>query len=433
MPVFGKRKPAFQLSGLIASPDGLYDGSFVIACARWWNHEVENRKALRAGGYRPFDADEVRRLCGVVQSGNREAFADVAESVSLPGRHPAAVLSLAYAFALVIDAGAAQPRDERSDGTSWVGEQPRPFTADDLTELSRHYSEEGAAHEYELWSPYWMAVPTVFEKGVGEKVVASLRSAFDDQVDRWAAAEGDDLRRSIGPIDYSLVAFREEQNAGFANFVELLFEWGGRLRLGERFLAEGDDLVEARFGQIDETGFIDHLYAQTFERFVALASNEDPVEPQIVDAVEFASVWLAKGNIPDEQLWIATVAKRGYLWRRAHDRVAYHFMEPELSEAVEASRTVGDDRSPNEPYGVTLYFAASECIAQGVNTRLGSVGGMLAGPKAYEKAFYDTTDDLAAQGHQLDEQTKRIAFQFGVGLADVEHVLSSAYEPDPDE
>lgn len=359
----------------------------------------------------------------------------MAESVSVPGRHSTAVLSLAYAFALVIDAGAAQPKDERLDGTSWVGAQARPFTADDLRELSRHYSEEGVAREYELWSPYWMAVPTVFDKGVGTKVVASLRAAFDDQIDRWAAAEGDDLRRSIGPIDYSLVAFHEEQNAGLANFVELLFEWGGRLRLGERFVAEDGDLTAERFGQIDETGMIDHFYDQIFERFVAVASEDDPgLEDDISTAIESAAAWLGEGKTPDEQMAIAVVATRGYLWRRAHDRVAYHFMEPNLSEAIEGSRTidVGIERGSDEPYWLTLYCAASECMTQGVNTRVGSVGALLYGAKAYEKALYQTTDDLAEQGYELDDQTKRLAFQFGVSLADVEHVLSSDYVPDPD-
>lgn len=435
MPVFGKRKPAFQLSGLIASPDGLYDGSFIVACARWWNYEVETQKALRSGGYRPFDADEVRRLCGVVQPENREAFAVMAESVAPPGRHPAAVLSLAYAFALVIDAGAAQPRDERLDGTTWVGEQARPFTADDLTELSRHYSEEGVAREYELWSPFWMAVPTVFPEKVGSKLVASLRATFDDQIDRWAAAEGDDLRRSIGPVDYSIVAFSDDQSTGLTNFVELLFEWGGRLRLGERFLSDGDDLVEARFGQIDETGMIDHFYDKTFERFVALASEDNPeVGEDISTAVESAVAWLGDGKTANERTAIAAVATRGYLWRCAHDRVAYHFMEPKLSEAIEGSRTieVSMERGPDEPYWLTLYCAASECIVQAVNTRVGSVGALLHGAKAYEKALYQTTDDLAEQGYELDDQTKRTAFQFGVSLADVDHVLSSDYEADPD-
>ena len=47
----------------------------------------------------------------------------------------------------------------------------------------------------------------------------------------------------------------------------------------------------------------------------------------------------------------------------------------------------------------------------------------MQGPKSYEKAFYDTTDDFEEHGLELDEETKRLAFQFGVCLADSERVL----------
>jgi len=227
---------------------------------------------MRSAGYRLFTADEVRQLCAVVQPENRRAFEAFASGLTLPGRHSAAVLCLAYALALVIDAGAGQTRDEADAAAAWT--QARPFTETDLTELQRHYGEEGAAHEYEMWTPYWMAAPTVFSDRIGPKLIASARAAFDDQVNRWAAAEGSDLRPSIGAPDYSLIAF--DENAGLPKFVQLLFEWGGRLRLGERFLAEGIDLTEVRFSH-DEVNYIDHLYQEAFERYVDIASQADPV------------------------------------------------------------------------------------------------------------------------------------------------------------
>lgn len=66
-----RRQPGFQLTGLAASPDGLYDGSYVVACASWWNHEVESRGNMRSAGHSPFAGKEVRQLCAVVQPENR--------------------------------------------------------------------------------------------------------------------------------------------------------------------------------------------------------------------------------------------------------------------------------------------------------------------------------------------------------------------------
>jgi hypothetical protein len=96
------------------------------------------------------------------------------------------------------------------------------------------------ALEYERWTPFWVAVPALFGEKLGSKVTASLKRAFDDQVDRWGAAEGMNLRRSIEAPDWSLVASSE--GGGLPNFVDLLFEWGGRLRLGERMVADGSVL-----------------------------------------------------------------------------------------------------------------------------------------------------------------------------------------------
>jgi hypothetical protein len=415
--LFGKRRPAFQLTGLVASPDGLYDGSFVVACARWWNHEVETHQEMPSSGHRALTSDEIRQLCSVVQPSNRRVFEEVASSVSLPGRHSAAVLSLAYAFALAIDAGARQSRAAEDDAAAWT--QARAFVADDLTELERHYNREGAAREYECWAPFWMAAPTVFPGRVGPKLVASARAAFDDQVDRWNAAEGFDLRASIGAPDWSSIA--HDENAGLPNFVELLFEWGGRLRLGERLLADGVDLADHRFSY-DEFDYIEHLYAEAFERYAEIAAKADPVDDDIEFAVRCCAAWLGEEKSEHERLAISTAAVRGYLWRTVEDG-AVSFLEPELSEAIERSRTVGDDRGPTESFGLTLYFAAAQCMADDVKTRLGSVGGLTSGPKSYEKAFYDTTDTFKEQGLELDEHTKRLAFQFGACLADSERVL----------
>jgi hypothetical protein len=416
--LFARRKPAFRLTGLVASPDGLYDGSFIAACAHWWNSEVETRREMKAAGHRAFSSDEARRLLAVVQSENRPMLEAVASGVSIPGRQSTAVLSLAYAVALVVEAGVGQARDAEQAAATWV--QPRPFTEGDLTELQRHYNEEGAAREYELWAPYWIAAATVFGERIGPKLIVSARSVFDDQVERWGVAEGMDLRRSVGAPDYSLLSF--DENAGLPDFVQLLFEWGGRLRLGERFLADGVDLADERFGY-DEFDPIDHFYDEAYERYVEIASQPNPVGEDIELAVRCGAAWLGEGKSDGEQLAISTAAIRGYLWRTVENG-AIGFLEPELSEAVERSLAVGDDRALDEPFGLTLYYAASQCMADGVKTRLGSLGGLIQGPKSYEKAFYATTGSFDEQGLDLDEEAKRHAFQFGVSLADSERVLT---------
>lgn len=81
MALFNKRKPGFQLSGLVCSADGLYDGSFVVACVEWWNHEIQAHPEMVRAGHRTFSADEARRLCGVVQPENRPAFEAFANAV----------------------------------------------------------------------------------------------------------------------------------------------------------------------------------------------------------------------------------------------------------------------------------------------------------------------------------------------------------------
>lgn len=413
------RTPPFQLTGLVASPDGLYEGSFVVACARWWNHEVEERPEMRLAGHRAFTTEEVRQLCEVVQPENRRMFEAIASAVSLPGRHSAAVLSLAYAFALVVEAGRVQQQLDAAEVTaSWT--QAPPFTGQHWTELERHYSAEGAASEYAQWTPFWIAAPTAFDDRVGPKLIASAQATFDDQVNRWSAAEGFDLRRSIGAPDYSLTASYD--NARLPNFVELLFEWGGRLRLGEWFLAAGSDLTDQRFHH-DKYDIIDHLYDEALQRYIEIASQPDPVGAEIEFAVRCCASWLGKGKPDREPPAISTTAVRGYLWRTV-ERAPIDGLEPELSQAIKNSRSVGDDRGPDERFGLTLYYAASQCMAEEVKTRLGSLGGWLQGPKSYEKAFYDTTDDFEEQGIELDEDTKRAAFQFGVCLADAERVLT---------
>lgn len=410
MAIFGRRKPAFQLTGLVCSPDGLYDGSYVAACARWWNHQLQTHPEMIKGGYRAFTGDELQRLRGVVQPENRAAFQAVADAVSLPGRHSVAVLSLAYAFALVVEAGAGQTREEAQASAAWT--QARPFTEHDLTELERHYSEEGAAREYELWAPYWTAARTVFPEKSGAKLIEALEATFYDQVDRWSAAEGFDLKRSVGAPDYSIIAF--DENAGLSNFVELLFEWGGRLRLGESFLADDVDLEQERFAQ-NEFDPIDHFYNEAYERYVEIASQDRPVNEDIELAVRMCAAWLGDKLDGRGRLAISTAAVRGYLWRKV-EKGPVDFLEPELTNAVTKSFDVGEDRAHDEPMGQTYYYAASQCMVDDVKTRLGSIGGLIQGPKSYEKALRDTTDDFDEHGFDIDENDRRLAFNFGVCL-----------------
>lgn len=421
------KKPSFQLTGLVSSPDGLYDGSFITQCALWWNHELQQEPKLAASGCRPFNSDDVARLRATVQPENRAAFAVMADGVSLPGRASQAVLSLAYAFALVIEAAISQLPD--ANGSS-IGVQPREFTADDLTELSRHYSDEGWAREFDQWSPYWNVIASEFPPKLGERVVASLRKTFDDQVDRWSAAEGFELRRCIGPLDFSLINAEPGEGTRMHNFVELLFEWGGRLRLGEAILSSGDEISDHRFSHNPEFEFTDHLFDEAYERYIEIAQQDAPVSSDVETA---AIIWATpsedKELSDDQQKMISTAVIRGYIWRSV-EHTAGRFLEPQLSEAVAKSRTVGNNRGPDEPFYLTLYFAALQQMIDGVNSRLGSIGGILSGPKNYEKAYFVTTRDFPDYGIEIEEGDQRQGFQFGVCLADAERVLTRATAPE---
>lgn len=256
-----KRKPKFQLTGLGATEDGLHDGSFVSACARWWNHLLEERSELLRLGHRPFTAEEVARLAEVPLPEGRRAFEVIAAHVAMQGRQSNAVVSLAYAFAVVLEAAAAQA-DEDASGAEW--ERPALLTPDDLVELEKHYSQEGWAKEIDQWMPYWHFARTLFPEKVGDRVVRSLTKTFDDQVDRWSAAEGLDLRRSIGSPDYALIRTEPvDAPVRLPNFVDLLFEWGGRLRLAERLITEGHRLRDLRYVP-DPLNPIDFFYDEAF-------------------------------------------------------------------------------------------------------------------------------------------------------------------------
>jgi hypothetical protein len=272
-----------------------------------------------------------------------------------------------------------------------------------------------------------MAAPVAFDdQNLGTKLVASIRTAFNDQVDRWGRAEGFDLGRGcIGPDDFSIGSM--EDTLRLHSCAELLFEWGARLRLGERFLAEGIELADVRFShdEYEEFSHIEHLYQEAFKRYRDVASQAPPpISADIDAAVEMCVAWLADWKKLDErgQLAVSTTAIRAYLWRTVEGGPT-HMLEPELTAVVKSSFDVGDDRSPDEPLGLTYYFAASQCMIDVVHTRFGSIGARGKGPKSYERAFWDTTDDLQENGLELDEATKRQAFQFGICLADVERVI----------
>jgi hypothetical protein len=414
-----RRSQAFALRGLIASPDGLYDGSFIAASIAWWNDLVENNSAVRSAGYAPLTKEDFLLLAHVPQPENRRLFEGLASAISLPGRLSAAVLCLAYAMAVIVEAAAARALGDEEEPV-W---QPAAVIANDqFDELSLHFSAEGWAREIDQWLPYWHQARNFLGDRAGDKIVGSLTKTFDDQVDRWAVAEGVDLRNSVGAPDAALVAAQEDDRIRFATFVDLLFEWGGRLRLAERLIANGNDLRDLRYER-DESDFIQHLYSEAYERYVELAAEPDPVSADVQLAVRCLVEWIGADLTDGEQLALSTTAVRGYLWRTVEGG-AVGFLEPELTETVTRSLTVGDDRGPNEPLGLRLYYAASQCIADGVNTRLGSLGGLMQGPRMYEMAFSDTTSDFAEHGLAVEDGKQRTAFQFGVCLADAERVLA---------
>ena len=148
--------------------------------------------------------------------------------------------------------------------------------------------------------------------------------------------------------------------------------------------------------------------------------------PPITDDIEMAArmcaAWLGELLDARARSGISTAAIRGYLWRTIEGGPV-DFLEPELTEAVGRSRSVGDDRAADEPRGVTYYYAASQCMVDNVKTRLGSIGGLINGPRSYEKALRDTTDDFDEHCFGLNEDTRRQSFNFGICLSDVERVM----------
>jgi hypothetical protein len=74
------------------------------------------------------------------------------------------------------------------------------------------------------------------------------------------------------------------------NFVELLFEWGGRIRLAERLVTEGHELKDLRY-QTDSLNPIDYFYEEAFERYLDLAGQSPP--PISKDAERAATSCLA--------------------------------------------------------------------------------------------------------------------------------------------
>lgn len=75
--------------------------------------------------------------------------------------------------------------------------------------------------------PWW---PTCEVTSTMQYAVRAVRWAHRDQVKRWGAAVGASIEMSIAldPVDVE-----------FKDFVELLFDWGGRILEAERWHLDG--------------------------------------------------------------------------------------------------------------------------------------------------------------------------------------------------
>lgn len=411
-----KRRPKFQLTGLGSTEGGLYDGSFINACVQWWDQLVDERSELRRVGYRHFTAEETAHLIEVPNPEGRLAFEFVAARVAMPGSQSTAVLSLAYAFVLVVEAAATQPHQ---DVAAPQCGRTRILTPIDLMEIEKHYSTEGFAREVDEWRPYWEHARTILPERIAERVELSLMETFDNQVDRWSAAEGFDLRRSIGAADTAFIS--SDGSFRLPNFVDLLFEWGWRLLLAEQLIADGQDLKTLRYAS-DPGNPIDLFYRDAWERYLESAAQpEPPISPAAAQAARSCLAWF-DGLDDNGASGVTTAAIRGYLWRRA-EQTSGEFLEPQLSQAIERSRTAGNNRGPDEPFAATLAYAALQCVEDGVRLRLGSVGGLIQGPRSFERALIDTTEDFKELGIALDEQILREVWEFGVAVFEVERAL----------
>ena len=215
---------------MLASPDGLYDGQFLTATARWWNQLLEADSDFGKYDFPKFDAERASRLVAVPNEKNRKLFAAVAESLAGSGTLAASALSLAYALAVTFETGGYGLSWDDPSYVAWrMGDE---ISVENFERFSKHYEIGADDIGLEPMVPYWYFQENMLESALCALAARACRWAFDDQVKRWGKAEGFDLSKSIGAPDYAMISVQDADapSSGLPTFVDLLFDWGGRLR-----------------------------------------------------------------------------------------------------------------------------------------------------------------------------------------------------------
>lgn len=160
--------------------------------------------------------------------------------------------------------------------------------------------------------------------------------------------------------------------------------------------------------------------------------DTDKLQP-VAKEIELAARRYSANFAEDSQLIISTCVVCGFLWRAAEhalipDKVAFREIEravmDDAHKGIEmAEATIRDGQADPGRYW-SLYWAAMFRSKSAAPASHGSIGGLTSGEETLRWAFDQMTDYLPRSGRTPIAQ-KREAFDFGVNLADVEHVLST--------
>lgn len=181
---------------------------------------------------------------------------------------------------------------------------------------------------------------------------------------------------------------------------------------------EDEEAVKAVMAQ----QFADYLFEETEERYLERAVSDRPVSDEISEALLHMREWLGRDLDQDSGNWLYTIGVRAYLWRGA-EQGPTSFIDDEIKQSIATSLTEGEGRGTDEERAWTLFHAASRCLEDNVSVGLGSPGGLLYGSEFLWRGFEAVRSDLDPAHVQIEDNTQRLGFRFGVCLHDAERII----------
>lgn len=194
-----------------------------------------------------------------------------------------------------------------------------------------------------------------------------------------------------------------------------------------------------QFGGDDHAGtaYMDRLLAIGRETIIERANALTALDvPPIGKDVELAIRRYAAHAPAQTRLLYMTCAANGYLWRRAHHdyapsefSVIRNAVERDARRGCQLAEVTLADEHLTELAGYwSLYCAARIRAGSEVPAAHGSLGGERGGAETIRQAFAEMTDYLPPDA-TTPEARRAAAFDFGVNIADVEHVLNADAQP----